>query len=43
MIATMMGALYLTESTDNESMLYGVVVMESVVTVSSVFVIHPFL
>lgn len=42
MIATGMGAVYLAETTTNETMLAGVFVSESVVVVSAVFVIHPF-
>jgi len=43
MIAGMLGAAYLIESTGNETMLLGVYVDESTALTSTVFVIHPFL
>lgn len=43
MIATLLGAVCLTESTGNESMLWGVATNESVSLVTSVFAIHPFI
>ena len=42
MIASMTGAMYLSETATNESMLLGVYVAESAAVVSAVFIIHPF-
>jgi hypothetical protein len=42
MIATGMGAVYLSEMTTNETMLPGIFVAESAAVVSAVFIIHPF-
>jgi hypothetical protein len=35
-------AVYLVETTSNETMLLGVYVVESAVVVSAAFIIHPF-
>ena len=42
MIATLQGGVYLVETSDIESMVWGVYVNESMALVTTVFVIHPF-
>jgi hypothetical protein len=42
MIATMVGAVCVTESGSTGSMLIGVYINESLLSVTAVFIIHPF-